>query len=92
MAESDRYRKLFGEVALELGLVTTEQLLEGLTVQARSKAHGEPDKLLGQILLELGYMEPEHIQSVIDRLYPPSAEDDEDIPPAGEQEPVTAED
>ncbi|MCI0651010.1 MAG: hypothetical protein L0Z55_03925 [Planctomycetes bacterium] len=69
----DRYR-MFGEVALEQGFVTASQLYEALTVQARRKAEAKPDKLLGQILLELGYMGSEQVQAVIDVLFPVDAE------------------
>ena len=65
----DRY-KLFGEVALEKRFVTSEQLYEALTQQARSKIDGKMDKQLGQILLELGYMDSDQIAEVLDVLYP----------------------
>ena len=65
----DRY-KFFGEVALEKKFVTPEQLYEALTVQARAKVEGKDEKLLGQILLELGYMSEDQIRDVLDVLYP----------------------
>lgn len=65
----DRY-KFFGEIALENRFVTSEQLYEALTLQARSKVEGGQDKLLGQILLELGYMTEDQIREVLDILYP----------------------
>ena len=70
MNDSDRYRRLFGEVALENGFVTAAQLYEALTLQARRRAEGKPPVLLGQILLELGYMTTGQVQEVIDVLYP----------------------
>lgn len=66
---NDRY-KLFGEVALEKRFVTTEQLYEALTVQARNKIDGKMEKQLGQILLELGHMTSDQIAEVLDVLYP----------------------
>ena len=65
----DRY-KLFGEVALEERFVTSDQLLEALTSQAKDKAEGKPERLLGQILLEHGYMTEVQITKVLDVLYP----------------------
>ena len=65
----DRY-KLFGEVALEERFVTSDQLLEALTSQAKDKAEGKPERLLGQILLELGYLTEVQITNVLDVLYP----------------------
>lgn len=69
----DRY-KLFGEVALERRLVTPEQLYEALTLQARSKVEGREEKLLGQILLELGYLNESQVRQVLDVLYPIATE------------------
>ena len=79
-SDGDRYRKLFGEVALEMGFVNASQLYEGLTAQQKRKTDGLPDKLLGQVLLELGHLDTDQIQKIIDELYPTrvDAEDDED--------------
>jgi hypothetical protein len=52
----DDEARLFGEVAFELGHVTTAQLYEALTVQARREARGEPHRFLGEILVGLGYL------------------------------------
>jgi len=65
----DRY-KFFGEIALEKKFVTPDQLYEALTEQARSKVEGKGEKLLGQILLELGYITEDQIRLVLDVLYP----------------------
>jgi hypothetical protein len=65
----DRY-KFFGEIALEKRFVTAEQLYEALTDQAKDRAEGRPERLLGQILLELGYLKETQIAQVLDILYP----------------------
>ena len=67
---SDRYH-FFGEIALASGLVTTAQLLEALTEQAHDRAEGLPVTMLGQLLLEKGYMTEEQVQDVLDELFPP---------------------
>lgn len=69
MRVNDRY-KLFGEVALEKRFVTAEQLYQALTLQARAKVEGKPEKLLGQVLLELGYLSEAQIRDILDVLYP----------------------
>lgn len=73
MVNEDRY-KLFGEVALEKRFVTSDQLLEALTIQAKDRAEGKPERLLGQILLELGYVTEDQISRVLDILYPAKEE------------------
>ena len=66
---SDRY-KFFGEIALEKRFVSADQLYEALTLQARNRVEGVIEKQLGQILLELRYMDEEQIREVLDVLYP----------------------
>ena len=66
---SDRY-KFFGEIALEKRFVSAEQLYEALTLQARNRVEGMIEKQLGQLLLELGYVNEEQIREVLDVLYP----------------------
>ena len=66
---NDRY-KFFGEIALEKRFVSADQLYEALTLQARNRVEGVIEKQLGQLLLELGYMDEEQIREVLDVLYP----------------------
>lgn len=68
MSEHSRVR-LFGEAAFEMNYVTTAQLYEGLTVQARAEAEGEPRKFLGEILVELGYMSDKQVLEVLTELH-----------------------
>ena len=69
----DRY-KFFGEIALEKKFVTPDQLYEALTQQARAKVEGKGEKLLGQILLELGHITEDQVRQVLDVLYPPDGD------------------
>ena len=75
MAAPDRYRRLFGEVALEQGVVNSDQLYQALTAQERLRNEGKHVPLLGQILVELGHLTPEQLQELIEFLYP--IQDDE---------------
>ncbi|MHC4935692.1 MAG: hypothetical protein ACYTGJ_05700 [Planctomycetota bacterium] len=77
--ENDKYRSLFGEVALERGYVTAAQLFEALTAQLKGRKQGR-EKLLGQVLLELGYLTPDQLQDVIDHLYPPEGGESPNTP------------
>lgn len=69
----DRY-KFFGEIALEKRFVTPDQLYDALTTQVRAKLEGKGEKLLGQVLLELGYLNEVQIQEILDVLYPVETE------------------
>ncbi|GIW23354.1 MAG: hypothetical protein KatS3mg068_2361 [Candidatus Sericytochromatia bacterium] len=53
-------KKRLGEILLDLGFITEEQLLHALDVQAKEK------RLLGQVLIKLGYCSPETIISALD--------------------------
>ncbi len=63
--------RLFGEAAFELGYVTTGQLYEALTIQARQEAEGTaPRRFLGEILVDLGYMNEKQMLEVLTHLHP----------------------
>ncbi|MDE0960748.1 MAG: hypothetical protein OSB09_08200 [Planctomycetota bacterium] len=70
MTTPDRYRRLFGEVAIEKGWVGEAQIYEALTVQERLRSAGKQVPLLGQVLVELGHLAPEQVQELIEILYP----------------------
>lgn len=65
---SDEVR-LFGETAFELGLVSTAQLYEALTLQARREVENLPHKILGEILVELGYLSEMQVLDVLTMLH-----------------------
>ncbi len=69
MSAEDSGVRLFGEAAFEMGYVTTAHLYEGLTVQARAEAQGEPRLFLGEILVELGYMSDKKVLEVLTELH-----------------------
>ncbi len=74
MSESERYRKRFGEIAIELGFVDERQVDEALGIQRDRKKAGKSSQQLGQILLQLGYISLSQIEVVVDQLFPPSAD------------------
>ena len=78
MTGPDRYRRLFGEVALEQGVVNSDQLYQALTVQERLRNDGKPVPLLGQILVELGHLTPEQLQEHSEFIYPVEQDDDDE--------------
>jgi len=85
VTEPDRYRRLFGEVALEHGVVDSHQLYEALTIQERLRNEEKPVPLLGQVLVELGHLTPEQLQHLIEVIYPVEKDGDNQGPAIGEQ-------
>lgn len=49
-------REPFGSVALRLGLTNKEQLEEALAIQDEEDKAGKEHRLLGLIMLEMGYL------------------------------------
>ena len=62
-------RRLFGEVAFEKGLVTSDQIYEALAIQAKAEARNKPYKFLGQILMDLGYLSDKQVLEVLNELH-----------------------
>jgi aspartate ammonia-lyase len=61
-------KKRFGSIAVEKGLITTEQLLEVLQVQARENVELGRHRLIGQILLEKGYLTESQLDEVLESM------------------------
>ena len=64
-------KKMFGEVAFEMGFVTTDQLYQALTIQAKEEAAKRPYRFLGQILIDLGHMNEKQVLEVLKVLHSP---------------------
>ncbi len=58
----------FGVVAANMGFVTIEQVIEALTEQVKDNFSNNRHRLLGEIFLEKGWMTPEQIEIVLDKL------------------------
>jgi len=56
--------KLFGEILIEEGKITDEQLKEGLKLQKDN-----PDRKLGEILVTLNYIKYEDITEALKKQY-----------------------
>ena len=62
-------KKLFGEIALEKKLVTTDKLYHALTVQAKAEVEGRAYRSLGEILIEMGFMTEKQVLEVLKVLH-----------------------
>ena len=67
-------KKMFGEVAFEMGFVTTDQLYQALTIQAKEEAAQRPYRFLGQILIDLGHMNEKQVLEVLKVLHSPKSQ------------------
>ncbi len=60
-----KLEKRFGTMAVELGFITIEQVMEAMTIQLREDMEKEEHRLIGQILMGLGYMNTSQIKEVL---------------------------
>ncbi len=63
-----RKREQFGSVALRLGYITKKQLEDALEVQRLEDEGGKKHRLLGLIMLELGYLSTTDLIDVLQRI------------------------
>ena len=70
----DTLAKRFGDIAIQKKFITKNQLLEAMTVQIENQLEGAEHKLVGAILIELGYMSEDHINEVVETMSKPKEE------------------
>jgi len=65
---SSKYDVRFGVIAVSLGFVTIEQVVEALTEQVKDNFTKKCHKILGEIFFEKGWMTSEQIELVLSNL------------------------
>ena len=63
---SKKNHKRFGVIAVEKGFISDDQLLQALNLQAQENLKAGQHRLLGQILLDLGFMTEPQIEEVLE--------------------------
>jgi len=63
------YCKRFGQIAVERGHVTNDQLKETLSEQVDDDLENRPHRTVGMILFEKGWMTSKEIESVLDEMF-----------------------
>ena len=66
--EREHLEKRFGVIAVEMGLITAEQLIEALKTQVTEDMEKGKHRLIGRILLERRIITTEQIDEVLDEL------------------------
>ena len=59
------YEERFGNIAVRMGFITPQQLMEALNNQVIEEIRDGKHRLIGQILFELNYMTVEQIEEVL---------------------------
>jgi hypothetical protein len=65
----EHYEKQFGIIAIEKGFITAENLIETLKIQIEEELENKTHRLIGEILLDKGYITPTQIQDVLDGIF-----------------------
>jgi len=66
---SEKYCPRFGQLAVELGYVSAEQLKQALGDQVDDNLTGRPHRILGAIFFDHGYMSPGQIEEVLNLMF-----------------------
>lgn len=73
-------REPFGQVAVRRGYVTQQQVIDALSRQRDIAAGGQPHKLIGMIMLEIGALGTSELIEVLREM-------NGSLPPGGERRP-----
>lgn len=65
----EHYEKQFGIIAIEKGFITADNLIETLKIQVEEEINYKTHRLIGEILLDRGYINPAQIQDVLDGIF-----------------------
>ena len=65
---SQKYNPRFGQIAVEKGFVTSEQVKQALLEQIDDDLAQRPHRQLGMILLEKGWMNAQQVEAVLNEL------------------------
>ena len=63
-----RVESRFGSIAVDKGFITTSQLVDALSIQAKENVEQGKHRLLGQILLDQGHMTQAQIDEVLETM------------------------
>ena len=63
------YEKRFGNIAIDMGFLTLEELINALEIQVQEEIDQGERRLIGQILLELKVITNDQIKQVLGNLF-----------------------
>ncbi len=57
--------KRFGFMAVEMGFITLDQIIEAMKIQVREDLEKPKHRLIGEILVDSGFMNPSQVDEVL---------------------------
>ena len=67
MAKENRKRR-FGTIAMSKGFITLEQFTDAIEIQAREELANTEHRRIGEILVDLGFMDTSQVAAVMNEL------------------------
>ena len=58
----------FGDIAISKGFITIDQLVEAMTLQVKEDAEGQPHRLIGEILVDMGHISSHQVKKTLEIL------------------------
>jgi hypothetical protein len=65
----EHFEKQFGIIAIEKGFIKPDMLIEALKTQVEEDIQYKTHRLIGEILMEKGYISALQIQEVLDAIF-----------------------
>ena len=62
------YAKRFGQIAVEKGYITEEDLFGAIKIQIREDLRGQPHRFVGMILFRMGLMSIKEVDEVMNEV------------------------
>jgi len=66
--EAEKHEKRFGTTAVEMGFIIPDQLVEAMRIQIEYDITEARHKLIGECLVDLGYMEQSEVEKVLNKM------------------------
>jgi hypothetical protein len=65
----EHFEKRFGIIAIEKGFIKPDNLIDALKIQVKEDIEYKNHRLIGEILMESGYIKPSQIQEILETIF-----------------------
>ena len=65
---TEQLKKRFGFMAVTKGFITLDQLIEAMKIQVREEIYSGKHRLIGEILIEMGYLNTSQVNEVLESI------------------------
>jgi hypothetical protein len=65
----EHYERQFGVIAIEKGFIKSDNLIDALKIQVKEDIEYKTHRLIGEILMENGCLNPYQIQEILEAIF-----------------------